>query len=91
MRITEESNDEEIDYIEDLNQNNDSIDSDYEKKRKRKSYKKKHQQSITCRSYSGECPLTFDGAFGLIQAYHQHQLCSPTKNSTKKNLSLSTF
>ncbi len=28
--------------------------------------------------------MTFDGAFGLIQAYHQHQLCSPTKNSTKK-------
>jgi len=28
--------------------------------------------------------LTFDGAFGLIQEYHQHQLCSSSKNSNKK-------
>jgi hypothetical protein len=47
-------------------------------------YKRKLDRSITCRSFSGQCPLTFDGAFGLIQSYHQHQLCSPSKKSNKK-------
>ncbi|CAF2518686.1 unnamed protein product [Rotaria sp. Silwood2] len=51
-------------------------DSNYNIKRKRK---KKFQRSITCRSYCGQCPLTFDGAFGLIQSCHQHQLCSSSK------------
>ncbi|CAF4218622.1 unnamed protein product, partial [Rotaria sp. Silwood2] len=54
-------------------------DSNYNIKRKRKISKKKFQRSITCRSYCGQCPLTFDGAFGLIQSCHQHQLCSSSK------------
>lgn len=28
--------------------------------------------------------MTFDGAYGLIQSQHHHQLCLPTRQSTKK-------
>ncbi|CAF1008223.1 unnamed protein product [Rotaria sp. Silwood1] len=52
-------------------------------KRKRKISKKIFEKSITRRSYCGQCPLTFDGAFGLIQANHQHQLCLSSKNLNK--------
>jgi len=46
MKITEESNDEETDYTEDTNKNDDdSIDSDYDTKRKRKVYNKFHSQN----------------------------------------------
>jgi hypothetical protein len=47
MKITtEESNDEETDYTEDINKNDDSIDSDYNTKRKRKVINKFHSQNI---------------------------------------------
>lgn len=42
------------------------------------------ERSISYRSYANLCPLTFDGAFGLIQAFHQHKLCSSSKYSNKK-------
>ncbi|CAF0765420.1 unnamed protein product [Rotaria sordida] len=62
---------------------NKNEDSNYNIKQKRNISKKKFERSITCRSYCGQCPLTFDGAFGLIQAYHQHQLCLSSKNLNK--------
>ncbi|CAF3763140.1 unnamed protein product [Adineta steineri] len=80
-KIMRHSTDEDFDYSELYNRNDDS---DYEIKGKRKISKKRFEQSISCRSYSDECPLTFDGAFGLIQEYHQHSLCTKSRNSNKK-------
>ncbi|CAF1255160.1 unnamed protein product [Adineta ricciae] len=81
VNTTEEFSDEEYDYVD---QNNRTDDSDYDIKTKRRTSKKKLGQSMSCGSYLGECPLTFDGAFGLFQDYHQHQLCTKSKGPTKK-------
>jgi hypothetical protein len=42
---------------------------------------------MTLRSYTGPCPLTFDGVFGLKQSFHQFQLC-PSSKSSNKNICL---